>query len=455
MRHNIFVLFIPMAIAIVAFFSCNDGFLETKPDKALLVPETLEDFEYLLNNIALMNNRSPYLQEVAADDYFTTDAGFSRIEQYLQDAYIWVPNEHTISFEDWTAPYLQIFYANTVLDGLEKIDSNLEKYNKLKGGALFFRAMAMYSLLQEFAEPYNEDRADEILGLPYPLDSDVNKRPERSTLRKCYTQMIQDIKAAESLLPLKVAFPSEPSGMAAKALLMRVYLVMANYDKAETYAENILAAGTSLMDYNDISATPSKPLVPSEFNGNPEVIFYTTFCANTYILNIYGLTFVDTLLYASYDDHDLRKSLFFKNKNENQYNFRGSYTIGTFTGLAVDEVYLVGAECRARRGDREGALEMLNALLEKRWKKGTFEPMEVVDSESVLKIILIERRKELVSRGVRWSDLRRLNPEEALQTTIEKRMTGENYVLPPNDKRYTFPLPEDELSVNDIEQNPQ
>tara|TARA_R110002033_G_scaffold36621_1_gene75228 strand:+ start:3737 stop:3916 length:180 start_codon:yes stop_codon:yes gene_type:complete len=57
-----------------------------------------------------------------------------------------------------------------------------------------------------------------------------------------------------------------------------------------------------------------------------------------------------------------------------------------------------------------------------------------------------------VWRGLRWQDIRRLNKEGA-GITLTRTLKGENYTLPPNDPRYIFPIPDDEIALSGIKQN--
>jgi hypothetical protein len=82
-----------------------------------------------------------------------------------------------------------------------------------------------------------------------------------------------------------------------------------------------------------------------------------------------------------------------------------------------------------------------------------FVPITADNETKALKIILEERRKELVTRGLRWSDLRRLNMDPRFQVTLERTYNGEIYQLLPDDKRYTFPIPQDEIDRSGLEQN--
>jgi len=93
-----------------------------------------------------------------------------------------------------------------------------------------------------------------------------------------------------------------------------------------------------------------------------------------------------------------------------------------------------------RNGKVEAGLADLNHLLENRWEKGKYVPVENLSQTEALKVILGERRKELIFRGIRWSDLRRLNIEGA-NISLERTVNGKMYVLAPNDPRWTWPFP--------------
>ena len=69
---------------------------------------------------------------------------------------------------------------------------------------------------------------------------------------------------------------------------------------------------------------------------------------------------------------------------------------------------------------------------------------------------LIERRKELLYRGLRWTDLRRLNKETGRQTLLQRTIAGQSYSLPASDPRYTLLIPDNVISFNPgMHQNPR
>ncbi|MNH23081.1 hypothetical protein D3C79_829630 [compost metagenome] len=99
------------------------------------------------------------------------------------------------------------------------------------------------------------------------------------------------------------------------------------------------------------------------------------------------------------------------------------------------------------------AMDYLNALLVKRYKTGTYVPLSETDPNKALAVILLERRKQLLFRGLRWLDLRRLNTDARFATTLKRTLDGVEYLLPPNDNRYTFPIPNYIIAASGMQQN--
>ncbi len=441
--------------------SCDKEFLNERPAKALLVPTTLSDFQALLDNHGVMNT-APNLNTVSSDDFFSTDNGILSASAVNRNAYLWADDLYEGAYiVDWSVPYQQIFYANVVLDGLNEMSASVKAtkdWEQMRGNALFYRAYAMANMVQLFAPPYSPATAEQMEGLPLKLSSDVNDRPGRASLKKTYDQIIQDLKEAEKALPDQSTYKSRPSRSAALALLARLFLSMGNYQEAEIFAASCLQLNNKLLDYNTLNLNilnAANPFPQALQNLNEEVIFYSLFLTNTFFLST--LTQVDTLLSPSYHPNDLRRSAFFVDRGKGVINMRGSYTgnVINFSGLAVDEVYLIRAECYARKGKTAEAMNDLNSVLSKRWKKGTFVPFTSSDLNSALQLVLTERRKELIGRGLRWSDLRRLNSDSRFATTLKRVVAGKTYTLLPGSNRYTLSLPDAEISGSGIRQNPR
>lgn len=434
--------------------ACQKGFLEVKPEKSLLVPGSLADFRALLDNLNVFN-LSPGLPGIADGDFYTTGAGWTSYQSNAErNSYIWAADIFgTETSADWDIPYQQVFYSNVVLDGLGALpaDSGGTEFHAVKGTALFSRGTAFFNLAQVFCADYGSGEPE---GLPLRLSPDVTLRPRRATLQQTYAQVLSDLRASAALLPVSVNYKSRPSRAAALGMLARVYLAMGDYARAGAYADSCLQLNGSLLDYNTLDGAARRPFPRALPNGNNEVIWYCA--AVPYSFNQSSSpTYADTLLYGSYGEGDLRKPLFFAAKPEGGFGFKGNYSgvLTLFSGLAADELYLVRAECRVRTGDTAGGMQDLNQLLARRYAAGRFVPLTAADEAVALELVLRERRKELLDRGTRWGDLRRLNREADAGATLLRELNGQAYRLEPNSARYVYPIPADEVQRSGIPQN--
>ncbi len=71
----------------------------------------------------------------------------------------------------------------------------------------------------------------------------------------------------------------------------------------------------------------------------------------------------------------------------------------------------------------------------------------------LLPYVLMERQRQLIFRGLRWMDLRRLNRDPRFAKTLRKQIDGQVYELEPGSKRYVWPIPEDAVTYGGLEQN--
>ena len=450
-----------LSLLLLVLSSCQKEFLDEKPDRSRLVPKTVAEFQAIADSETWYSG--PAVQEMSADDYAISDAGLLATSTLTQNVYRWLPNSFAGEslVQDWSVPHIHIFYANLILEGLDGIrdsERNSAAYNNVKGTAYFQRAFAYYNLAQVFAAPYDPASPNQRPGIPLRLVSDINARYPRGTVQQTYDQIIKDLQTALPLLPDEVQYRNRPAKVAVYALLSRVYLSMSDYGNAELYANKALTIKHDLIDYNTIKGNATDRLMPSALrNLNVEVIFYKG-ALNYVFPGTSALAGVVAPLYDAYAGNDLRKVLFFRNRGNGIFTFRGTYggisNVGIYTGLATDELYLIRAECVARRGDLTSALGDLNTLMVNRCATGTFVPYTSTDQETVLRMILLERRKELISRGLRWTDLRRLNLDPRFAVELKRTVGGVEYKLSPNSDRYTFPLPDDEIRAGGVEQNP-
>jgi tetratricopeptide (TPR) repeat protein len=329
---------------------------------------------------------------------------------------------------------------------------NGEEYKRIIGGAYFFRAFALHSLTELHCAAYQENAATTEMGIPLRLNTGVDDKSVRATLKETYLQIINDYKEAINNLPVIEVVKGRPSRAAAYAGLARVYLDMGEFHQAYLYADSCLQLSPELLDYNALKKTDSYPIP----RFNVEVIFPALSAAAEPMYPITAL--MDSTLVEAYKDNDLRKDVFFAENSDpvESYYFKGSYdqSNSLFFGITSSEVYLIKAEAACRTNQVGRALETINKILKARWNNQVpYVGIAETDSGRLLKIILEERRKELVFRGRRWADLKRLNLDPRFQKTLTRTIGDVIYTLEPNSQKYAFRLSETVVELADIPQN--
>lgn len=434
--------------------SCKKNWLDEKANKNLAVPASTKDFQAMLDNYALLNKNAFLIHnEVAADGHYYTEAVWNTFKgTFSQNTYTW-SNDIIYKSTNWISLYSVVLLANVILDESVKLNINDADVAHVRAQALFQRSKVFFDLAQTFAPVYNPSTANTDAGIPLRLNSDITEPSKRSNLKQTYNQIVSDLLKAKDNLPNSAEFITRASKPAALALLARTYLVMGDYENAGKYAEECLSIKNVLLNYNTISQT-------ANFIGvNSEVLYVATTPLDEGELTSAYL--IDQSLYDSYDVNDLRRSVFFRVGTAG-ITFKGTYgnsgSNNIFTGFAIDEVYLISAECHARSGNISEAMKYLNDLLRTRWAKNTDGTTKYVDQIALnevdaLKKILLERRKQLILRNVRWSDLKRLNLDPRFAVTLTRTIGGNTYTLEPNSYKYTFPIPPEIIEKTGMAQN--
>lgn len=140
--------------------------------------------------------------------------------------------------DEWSATYQLIKAANYIINNADKLMSDDERLNKkvntTKAQAAYWRAYCYFQLSRCWGK------------VPLVLEDEINYQKELSSEEAIFSQIIEDLKFAETYLP--VLWTSEPwvmNGMnvavsqgAAKATLAYIYLSMAGwpFNKTEYYA---------------------------------------------------------------------------------------------------------------------------------------------------------------------------------------------------------------------------
>ncbi|WP_285054521.1 RagB/SusD family nutrient uptake outer membrane protein [Pedobacter ginsengisoli] len=452
MKKILLLLFIAAIL-----LACKKNFLEERPSTTIAEPNTLDLMIILLDHP--YNTMFNAINTASSDDYYISDiSGFESLPIVDRNAYIWKKDIYEGGVnDDWNLQYSGILNANVVLGALQKFPpsvSDLSDADYVKGWALFTRAWALNQLVQTFSQAYNPASAKTDLGVPIKLTPNVDEVNQRATLENTYGQIFSDLRRAIPLLPkaIQTQYFNRPTKAAAYALAARICLSMRDYENARNYADSCLNIHSTLVDFNNLSKTSTNPFA----NNTQEYLLYSD--NSNWIINAYSTRYtfmcVDSTLYNQYNNDDLRKVIYFRlNSQGNPYQKRINPIGFSACGLlTTSEMYLIKAETEVRRNEVDIAKIYLNRLLEKRWATGKYQPIITSDPEVLLNSILNERRKELIFKGLRWSDLKRLNLE-GRNITLRRLLNGQEYTLEPNSPRYVFPIPDEEISRSGIQQN--
>ncbi|SFC03686.1 SusD family protein [Parapedobacter composti] len=454
-RYNIKKTCLICLLSVFTGVSC-EKYLSIKPDKKLAVPAHADDLYAMLDYVPVMNYNfsAAALSEVGSDNLFIPGPAWNSItSEENRSTYVWgkIPVENVY----WNWPYMKIAVANTVLDLIEDVHfDNTSQISEITGMAKFFRGYVFYELTQVFCAFYDDSSADDKLGIVLRLSSDINIPSVRSTLRETYDQIIADLSESARLLPAtKPRYPTRPYKASAYAALARCFLSIGAYDRALAYADSCLALQNELMDFNEIDVQQSYPF--ERFNR--EVIFYSQQGGSGGMLSE-NTARIDTALFASYAADDLRKLAYFKQMPDGYQAFTGDFSQKTnmekFNGLTTAEVLLIRAEVHARKGSLESAKNDLSKLMKARYSTDRSDEIFNMEQAEIMALVLNERRKELVFRGIRWSDLRRLTHEGSIAVTLTRRIDKDLYTLSPEEiGAFAYLIPMQVIERSGIDQN--
>ena len=232
-----------LAAGMLALASC-DSYLDKLPDDRAEVNSLDKAKKFL---VSAYPNHSPNFVFFISGDNVSDNGVLYNAQPNQMNAYKWEPIE-TEGNDDpkqvWNANYEAAAVANMALEALAGDES--ADAQALRAEALLCRAFAMFQNANMFCMAWNDSKADEYLGIPYPkvAGESVN---ERGTLRQTYENINADIE--EALPLLNDGYLTVPkyhfNQKAAYAFAARFNLFYQNWDKAIEYATKALGGNPS------------------------------------------------------------------------------------------------------------------------------------------------------------------------------------------------------------------
>lgn len=426
------------------------------PQVGLKTLHNTSDYQAMLANYTDIDLTVSYPMW-GTDDVDVSDGGYQNtLNIYVANAYTWAPSIVVdADDQDWNKMYKQVYISNLLLAGVKTSDGGTDaQKNNIYAQALVHRAYAFYTLVNIYAKQYDAGTAGTDPGIPMLFTPNLDESLQRFPVQAVYDQVKKDLLAAIPDLDSKGAYSNQASQAAAYAILARASLQQGLYADAAKYADSTLARQNTLLNLEDY--VTSLAAYPYRLY-NPEVIFSKVQSGGTATVPL------SNSLLQLFDATDLRYQLFTADYTKSNYQFTGRFYYFPFVALdnyftngpGVAEMMLIKAETAARAGDVNTALDQLNALRKHRFKAADYQPLTATTS-NILVTVLNERRRELMARDFRWYDLKRLNKEAGLATTVSHHYKGQVITLEPNSNAYVFPIANKVIQQNpEIVQNPR
>lgn len=377
----------------------------------------------------------------------------------------------------WSNHYAIVKDANFILKKIEEsvILSDAQK-NSFSAEARFLRAYAYFQLVQLFGD---------VPLRTQPLEDLTNVQIVRSSQQDVYNLIVEDLGFAENNLPDNAALTGRVYKLAATALLAKVYLTMAGnplnqtqfYTNARDKALAVINSGKFALnnDYADVfhntgytSESIWEQTYQPGIGGNPLMQNSATAPGYVYILTP-ASWFINSFavgdqrkawgIKESYAAPGGTLAPFFQKFvnldwiDESVITANAGRLEYTIPILRLAEMYLIAAEAENEISGPGNAYQYINTIRQ-RARINKSDPAHVPDLLGLTKdefrnAVLMERKWELHLEGSTWYDLKRTNTLNRIQV-----IRGTDLVHPIGAYNNTWYIPDNEITNNNISQNP-
>jgi len=494
-------------LAFILILSACDDFLSERPTKSSsIVPSTVADMETILVGMWRSDNVSPY--HIYGGGDIELNAELERripgsYPIYFVQAGTW---EREVSGTNkdymWMYRYQNIFRSNMVFYYIDNINATEEQRQYIKSKASFRRAYSYMELLNIYTLPYNQANLSEPglvltdkIGFDYSL--------ERASLKDTYDFVEKDIKEALKItVDLNAKFGQGSSyrvtNASANALAARFYLMKHDYTNAKKHAQAALDkyGVSNIMDYNQIGYSSrvdngsitidgqvksfQVKYPNTQFNYDLTNQWTEDYFISSTMTGFSASSLIDIIpsksLIASFETDggsafDARWKFFYV-KNYFYLNNKPidvpAYLKPRNYSITVPEMLLTVAECEARAGDFNKAIQLVNQLRAKRIDPAGTVNLTAANKDEAIAIVIRERRRETGPFN-RLFDIRRYNSNDYAADdiiveqefysysplSVDLSSTVKKYQLKPGERKYAAPIPADDILAGngEIKQN--
>lgn len=369
----------------------------------------------------------------------------------------------------WSAAYTAINRCNILIEGLKTAPISAALKTKYTAEAQFLRALSYYSLVTLYAQPYTLNNGTS-LGLPLrltPETSGGNNDLVRSTVAEIYKQVIDDLNAAETNLPLSNSTALNNTTRAhrntAIALKTRVYLSMGKYAEVITEANKIVSSSAPFTSSTGVTHALA-PSISSVFGKSTtsENVFSFPYSSNDTPGTQNSLVFYYNASSVGGGEYSLASTGIISDSGWKSTDARRNFNVVTsgksyvhkWTAPQTDpdfvpviryaEVLLNLSEAIARNTNSvdSRAVALLNSVRGRSDATTVFSVSSFATVQNLIDQILTERRIELLAEGFSSPDIMRLGQNFPVK--------GSAPAVAKTDTQYLWPIPLNELLYNKL-----
>lgn len=449
------------ALVIVIGIICSCGnYLDVRP-QGEVIPETDEEFASIIHN---------HLREIegGGDEYIIGNMDvIARLEGCADNLDANIKAGNIVLYVGETINTMQLYYQNTweiIRDCNIVIENLIGRESDTAKGALSaayaIKGVCYYNLIRIFCQPWDNESADTLPGIPIVETFDISAMPSRGTLRQAAEyadKMFTSALEHKSTDPVWIF-----TEWVIKSYRAKLSFWCEDWDKCISICSDILDNSgfklTPPSEYagmiNSANEAKGEVIVRSHINNSSELDWYFSYVKNYISSRPVSADFIR--LFGEEPENDIRYAASFNSRRQN--------VKVPECKVRLSEMVLMIAEAYYHIGDTENAIKWLNHLRDNRIDGAvqlSFAGLPPVRDNDKIKVdatgkpitpllqtIFDERRKELYMEADRWFELKRNGRPEWWIISNGLKYTTKEYL-------YTAPISKHDVDLNqEIVQNP-
>ncbi len=436
----------------IGLASCDD-YLDIVP-KGEKIPETLADFEAMLRYEYGCHRVDANQALILLNDKYVSSSNLSYYPLYNAN-YFWDESANRIELNnsDETAYYAGYGAINTfnliIENALSATEAIEAEKQEVWAQAKVLRAMTYFNLVNYYADTYDKETANEKLSVPLITSADVNASYTQVSIQEMYNFILNDLDEALPYLQQEAATVLHPNIAVCNAFYARVYLQMNDYTNALIYADKALAENDELYDWTNYYATNQSQIADADSYvrtqspmGFDYVENYSFRHGSVYYSSSEQPVTIDRAKQFEEGDARFMSRWKLRTVGSDTYYYPTLQGFFNYGGISTVEVFLIKAECLARRGEYEQAMAIVNNIRKTRILSSFYTDLAAATEADVMSYIIQLKRNELILTLIPFCDVRRWNNEGTYAITVTKEYEGTTLSLMPDSHMWTMPFPQ-------------